>query len=160
MDAPSSNPVKILDDDGLDPLAGQTTLLGSAGCVGHPESVDLPNSCNARFCYTSDTASSAGIWLDLSQVTAYSSGQGVSMNRAVQTILVHEIGHVLNLDDVSGSFTCNGSNPTVMNSGGASACGLYLPQTCDVTGFNNTYSGWTVFSGNMEKCGCNVGVNC
>ena len=98
----------------------------------------------------------ATIQLDSAQIMILQSELQSTLNAAVQMVMVHEIGHTLDLNDEGITPTPTCSDPTVMNGYQAANCGLYTPQQCDSSTFYSAYNGWLTYS----WCNCDSSLSC
>ena len=78
-------------------------------------------------------------------------------------VVAHELGHILDLADVTDAVDCSFSGVTIMNrldtaaTGSYGGCGIDGPQTCDSNSVTSAYYGWSTYT---FMGGCDVNASC
>jgi hypothetical protein len=146
--------VQISDDNSIDPFLGFTSVYGQdqdSGCY-----LTL-NACD-NYCQNSGVMFYTTVKLNFDGpsggINGTASAWTLGVNQVVEKVMSHEFGHVFDLGDDSGPYSC--TSPTIMNNAAPYFCAFSGPQACDVSQMVSDYSGWSVYSF-CTTCGC---ANC
>ena len=136
----------VSDDTSIAPNLGETQVYSQA----YDTSCYMVGELPAPLCFTSSVAYYATVKLNPDGIASTASTWSLSTDVVAEKVMSHELGHVFDLDDDTGSYSCD--SPTIMNSAAPYFCHFNTPQSCDVSEFLSAYSGWTFYTWTLCQC--------
>lgn len=123
--------------------AGDPPSVPTSACYLHYD-LDCPSMCG-----NNSKQMVANVTLDNSKMSSGLFSRNAHFLTEFTT--AHEIGHVIGIDDYTGSVDCASTDTTIMSATEGLQCDFTGPQGCDATYETSRYSGVTVYP--WASCG-------